>query len=62
MLQVTNYAELPLTISVEQFAGLIGVSRSLAYAIVKEEKLALRVGVKRLVVPRDRLIRYLQDA
>lgn len=61
MLQVKNFEELPLTLTVEQFGAVTGISRSLAYTIVKEEGLALRIGEKRLVIPKERLIRYLQN-
>jgi len=54
-----NIEDLPLALSVEQVAAAIGVSRKTAYNIVKEEGLAIRVGSKRLICPKDRLVAYL---
>ncbi len=52
-------SELPLVLTVEQMAELLTISRSVAYKIAKTEGLGLRVGSKRLIVPKDRLIAYL---
>jgi excisionase family DNA binding protein len=51
--------ELPLTLTVDQVAELLGICRKVAYALVKKEGLAIRVGDKRLVIPRDRFLAYL---
>ncbi len=51
--------ELPLTLTVEQVGELLGICRKGAYSLVKKERLAIRVGEKRLVVPRDRFLAYL---
>jgi len=56
---ITDYADLPVTISVNQLAEVLGVSRKVAYRIAKEEDLAIRVGEKRLVVPKAKLINFL---
>jgi len=56
---IKNYDELPLTLKVEEMAEILGVSRKVAYKIANEENLAVRVGEKRLVIPKDRLINYL---
>ena len=59
---VKSYEELPITLNVEQVGKLLGVSRSVAYSIVKSEGLAMRIGEKRLVIPKERFISYLQNA
>jgi len=51
--------ELPLTLTVDQVAELLGICRKGAYSLVKKEGLAIRVGEKRLVIPRDRFLAYL---
>lgn len=51
--------ELPLTLTVDQVAELLGICRKGAYSLVKDEGLAIRVGYRRLIVPSDRLIDYL---
>ena len=57
-----NLNELPATLSVDQAASIMGVSRNTMYDVVKERNLAIRVGEKRLRVVRDRLIDYLETA
>ena len=54
-----EYETLPLAMNVEQLAQVLGISKKVAYRIAKEEKLAIRVGEKRLVIPKSRLIGYL---
>jgi len=54
-----NFEELPLALTVDQVAEILGVCRKVAYNLVKRERLAIRVGEKRLVIPRDRFLAYL---
>ena len=54
-----SFDELPLTLTVNEFADIARISRKVAYYEAKKSGLALRVGEKRLVIPRDRLIAYL---
>ncbi len=51
--------ELPMILTVNQVAELLGICRKIAYQLVKSEGLALRCGEKRLIVPRDRFLAYL---
>ena len=51
--------ELPQTLTVHQVAELLGICLKNAYSLVKCQNLAIRVGDKRLVVPRDRFLTYL---
>ncbi|MGM0653576.1 MAG: helix-turn-helix domain-containing protein [Bacillota bacterium] len=55
-----NFEELPFVLTVDQIGEILGICRKLAYEIVKTEGLALRVGEKRLVVPRERFLDYLK--
>lgn len=53
--------EAKLTVTVEEAAQLLGISRGLAYEMVRQKKLpALRFG-RRLVVPRGALERLLAE-
>ncbi len=54
-----SYEDLPLALTVEQVAEILGICRKGAYNLVKKQKLAVRVGEKRLVIPRDRIIAFL---
>jgi len=58
-LTIKNYEELPLTITVDEMSIILKISRKVAYRIAKEEGLAVRVGEKRLVIPKSKLIAYL---
>jgi hypothetical protein len=51
--------DLPFLLSVDNFIQVTGISRKLAYEIVKKESLAIRVGEKRLLIPKERFIAYL---
>jgi excisionase family DNA binding protein len=54
-----NLDDLPLVLTVDQVAEVLKICRKVAYQLVKEEGLAIRVGEKRLVIPKDRLLNYL---
>ncbi len=56
---IRNFEELPLTLKVDEMAEILGISRKVAYRLAKDEGLGIRVGEKRLVVPKTRLIEYL---
>ena len=55
-----SFAELPVYLSVDQLAALLGISRTGAYAYVHTDGFPLlRVGQKRMLIPRDKLIAWL---
>jgi hypothetical protein len=56
---VCNNNDLPLALTVQQVRELLGICRKGAYSLVKKEGLAIRVGEKRLVIPRERFLAYL---
>ncbi len=52
-----------LTLSIPEVARILGISRNLAYELAKQGKIpALRLSVRRLVVPKDALQRMLAQA
>jgi len=52
--------ELPLILKVEQVAEVLGISRKTAYSLVRSKDFpAVRVGEKRLVIPRDKFLLWL---
>ena len=62
VLAAKSYEDLPLTLRVEQMAKVLGVSRKVAYNLVKRKDFpAVRVGKKRIIIPRDRLIEWLNE-
>jgi excisionase family DNA binding protein len=55
-LSVVASAAARLTYTVEEAATALGISRGLAYAMVREGRLpALRLGQRRLIIPRAAL-------
>jgi predicted DNA-binding transcriptional regulator AlpA len=59
--QVKNFDELPAVISVWPGLGnALGVSRSTAYKIVKQDGFpAIRISPKKIVVPKAQLLQFL---
>lgn len=54
-----SYSELPLVLSAPQLADTLGISRSAAYALLHRSDFpTLRIG-KRLLMPRDKLLVWL---
>lgn len=57
-----NHAELPFTLTVKQIAELLNISLPVAYELTKRADFpAVRVGKKRIMIPRDRLLRWLNE-
>ena len=55
-----SLVDLPMYLSVDQLAALLGISRTGAYAYVHTDGFPLlRVGQKRMLIPRDKLIAWL---
>jgi len=53
--------EMPLAVTIEKAARLLGISRNLAYKLVKEGKIpSLKMGQKRLLVPLAKLEKMLE--
>lgn len=56
---ISTINDLPLLLTVEHFIKATGISKKLAYEIVKKEGLAIRVGEKRLLIPKERFLSYI---
>lgn len=57
-----NREEMPLFLLVLDVANLLGISRASAYELVREEKFPkLKIVQGRIIVPRDRLLEWLDD-
>lgn len=62
MKQMNSYEELPLTLCAEDVAAALGISRTNAYALLHQEDFpTLHIG-KRLLVPRDKFIQWINDS
>lgn len=54
-----NYSELPLTLSVPEVAAVLGISRAGAYELVHSASFPkVKIG-KRILVPKDKFIEWL---
>ena len=59
---VTSFDKLPITLRAEQVAAVLGISRSNAYALIRHEDFpTLHIG-KRMLVPKDRLIQWIEES
>lgn len=57
----TNYDQLPLALSADEVAQVLGISRAGAYTLMHSKGFpVLQVG-KRLVVPKDRLLSWIEN-
>lgn len=56
----TSFDEVPLVIGAEQLAAILGISRSGAYQLLRRKDFpTVHIG-KRMIVPRDLLIKWLE--
>ena len=54
-----SYGDLPLTLTVPEVGEVLGLSRAKAYDLVRSEGFpSMRIGT-RILVPRDKLIRWI---
>jgi len=57
----TSVDQLPMTLCVEHIALALGISRSGAYTLMRSKGFpTIRIG-KRMVVPRDKFIKWMDD-
>ncbi len=58
---VNSFSDLPLVLNATQLAGVLNISRANAYNLLRREDFpTLRIG-KRLLVPRDRLVCWMDE-
>ena len=58
--EFTNYDQLPLALSAEEVAQVLGISRAGAYTLMHSKGFpVLQVG-KRMVVPKDKLLDWIE--
>ena len=62
MTTYTSWSELPLALSVDMVAHVLGISRSNAYILIHRKDFpSVRIGEKRWIVPRDALKAWLEQ-
>ena len=58
---VSSFNDLPLVLNASQLAGVLNISRANAYNLLHREDFpTLRIG-KRMLVPRDKLARWMDE-
>ena len=58
--QYHSIEQLPLTLNANQLAGVLGISRAKAYELLHRKGFpTIKIG-KRLIVPKDNLIRWME--
>jgi len=58
--KIKDWSELPVAMKVDDLIDLLGISRQSAYLLVKRKGFpAIRVGEKRIVIPRDKFIEWM---
>ena len=56
-----SYGDLPLTLTVPEIGGVLGLSRAKAYDLARSEGFPnMRIGT-RILVPRNKLIRWIDE-
>ena len=60
-LRYTSMEQLPITLCAEEVAQVLGISRANAYTLMHSENFpTIRIG-KRMVVPKDKLIAWMEE-
>ena len=60
--QFTSYDQLPISLTADHIAAALGISRANAYVLLRSEGFpTLHIG-KRMVVPKDRLLQWIEDS
>ena len=61
MKDIQNYDDLPVTLSAEHIAEALGISRALAYQLLRRKDFPVVHIGKRMIVPRDAFIKWISD-
>ena len=57
----THYDQLPLILSVDELAKILGIGRNTAYDLIRCERIrSVRIGHK-IRIPKDSLLEFLQE-
>lgn len=57
----TSYEQLPLALSAEEVAQVLGISRGNAYTLMHSKSFPTLTIGKRLVVPKDKLLVWMEE-
>ena len=57
----TSYEQLPLSLNAEEVARVLGISRANAYTLMHSKSFPTLTIGKRLVVPKDKLLVWMEE-
>ncbi|MCQ2486156.1 MAG: helix-turn-helix domain-containing protein [Clostridia bacterium] len=59
MNNITSFEQLPVTLKADEVAAVLGISRANAYTLMRSDGFpTIHIG-KRMIVPRDKLIEWI---
>ena len=59
MKNITSFEQLPVTLKADEVAAVLGISRANAYNLMRSEGFpTIHIG-KRMIVPRDKLVAWI---
>ena len=59
MKNITSFEQLPVTLKADEVAAVLGISRANAYTLMRSDGFpTIHIG-KRMIVPRDKLIEWI---
>ena len=59
--EVTSYDQLPVALKADQVAAVLGISRAGAYNLMRSEGFPTLFIGKRMIVPKDKLIDWMNE-
>lgn len=60
MNNITSFGQLPVTLKADEVAAVLGISRANAYVLMRSEGFpTIHIG-KRMIVPRDKLVEWIE--
>ena len=59
--EVTSYDQLPIALRADQVAAVLGISRAGAYNLMRSEGFPTLFIGKRMIVPKDKLIDWMDE-
>ena len=59
--EVTSYDQLPVALKADQVAAVLGISRAGAYNLMRSEGFPTLFIGKRMIVPKDKLIDWMDE-
>ena len=60
-MEVTSYDQLPVALKADQVAAVLGISRAGAYNLMRSEGFPTLFIGKRMIVPKDKLIDWMDE-